>query len=199
MKKKIAIVGAGGHGKVVGEIAALNHYEIIDFFDDKIKKNKKFPFRIAGPVDKLKVLKNNYETFFVAIGDNKIRYKIIKWLKKLKVNLATLIHPNSTISQFSTIGVGTCIMANAVVNAGTLVNEGVIVNTSASIDHDCIIEAFSHISPNSSISGNVIIRKFSHIGTGTCIHPGINIGSNVKTAVGSRIFKDIIDNTVYKK
>ena len=31
MNKKIAIIGAGGHGKVVGEIALLNHYENIFF------------------------------------------------------------------------------------------------------------------------------------------------------------------------
>ena len=35
MNKKIAIIGAGGHGKVVGEIALLNQFETIDFFDDK--------------------------------------------------------------------------------------------------------------------------------------------------------------------
>ena len=40
MNKKIAIVGAGGHGKVVGEIALLNQYEIIDFFDDKYSEIK---------------------------------------------------------------------------------------------------------------------------------------------------------------
>ena len=38
MNKKIAIIGAGGHGKVVGEIALLNQFEIIDFFDDKEKE-----------------------------------------------------------------------------------------------------------------------------------------------------------------
>ena len=42
------------------------------------------------------------------------------------------------------------------------------------------------------------IGEFSHIGTGTAIHPGTNIGVNVKTAVGSKVFKDILDNNVYK-
>jgi hypothetical protein len=36
MNKKLAIIGAGGHGKVVGEIALLNQYENIDFFDDQM-------------------------------------------------------------------------------------------------------------------------------------------------------------------
>ena len=43
MNKKIAIIGAGGHGKVVGEIALLNQYDVIDFFDDKINEIKNFP------------------------------------------------------------------------------------------------------------------------------------------------------------
>ena len=38
MKNKIAILGAGGHGKVVGEIAYLNQYETINFFDKDEKK-----------------------------------------------------------------------------------------------------------------------------------------------------------------
>ena len=43
MSNKLAIIGAGGHGKVVGEIAFLNQYEIIDFFDDRINDIKNFP------------------------------------------------------------------------------------------------------------------------------------------------------------
>jgi UDP-3-O-[3-hydroxymyristoyl] glucosamine N-acyltransferase len=41
-------------------------------------------------------------------------------------------------------------MANAVINAGTFIKDGVIINTSASIDHDCLIDDFAHISPNCS-------------------------------------------------
>ena len=198
MNKKLAIIGAGGHGKVVGEIALLNQYEIITFFDDKENEIKEFPFTISGSLDYLKAHLKNYDAFFVAIGENKIRFNIIEWLKKNKMNIVSLVHPRSTISKFSSLGIGTCVMANAVINAGTLIKDGVIINSSASIDHDCVIENFAHISPNCSLSGSVRIGKFSHLGTGTSIHPGINIGNNVKTAVGSKVFKDILDDTVYK-
>ena len=40
MNKKLAIVGAGGHGKVVGEIATLSKYKIIDFNFKGEKTNK---------------------------------------------------------------------------------------------------------------------------------------------------------------
>ena len=198
MNKKLAIIGAGGHGKVVGEIALLNQYDTIDFFDDKISEIKNFPFGIVGNIELLKKNLKNYDDFFVAIGDNVIRCDKISWLKNEKKNIVSLIHPKSTVSQFSSIEAGSCVMANAVVNAGTNIKEGVIINTSSSIDHDCSIEDYSHISPNCSLSGNVRVGKFTHLGTGTSVHPRINIGQNVKTGIGSKIYKDILDNKIFK-
>ena len=199
MNNKLAIIGAGGHGKVVGEIALLNQYKLIDFFDDdQIKKTKEFPFTIIDTVDYLNKHLEDYDAFFVAIGDNETRSEKIEWLKKNKMNIVSLIHPKSTISKFSSIGIGTCVMANAVVNAGSLIKEGVIINTAASVDHDCLIEDFAHISPNCSVSGGVRIGKFTHLGTGTSVHPGIDIGNNVKSVIGSNVFKNILDDTIYK-
>ena len=198
MNNKIAIIGAGGHGKVVGEIALLNEYKSIHFFDDKYKEIKDFPFNISGSINCLKNNLNDYDKFFVAIGNNVKRFEKFEWLKKQQVNIVNLLHPNSTISKFSYLGAGTCVMANAVVNPGSLIKEGVIINTSASIDHDCFIDDFAHISPNCSLSGNVSVGKFTQLGTGTSVHPGINIGKNIKTGIGSKIYKNIVDNKIFK-
>jgi hypothetical protein len=37
------------------------------------------------------------------------------------------------------------------------------------------------------------------LGTGTSIHPGINVGDNVKTGIGSKIFRDILNNEIHKE
>lgn len=199
MNKKIAIIGAGGHGKVIGEIALLNQYNVIHFFDNRDKEIKEFPFTIVGNLDYLKDHLNEYDSFFIAIGENQKRYEIMQWLKKLNVkNIVNLIHPNSTVSKFSFLSSGTCIMANAVINPGTFIKEGVIINTSTSVDHDCIIDDFVHISPNSTLSGGIKVGKFTHLGSGTSVHPNIIIGNNVKIGIGSRVFKNILDNTIFK-
>ena len=121
MNKKLAIIGAGGHGKVVGEIALLNQYDNINFFDDRINDIKNFPFKITGNLNQLKNNLNNYDDFFVAIGDNKIRYEQILWLKKETMNIVSLIHPKSTISQYSNVELGSCVMANVAINPGTII------------------------------------------------------------------------------
>lgn len=198
MNKKLAIIGAGGHGKVVGEIASLNNYQVIDFFDDQFSKIKNYPFKIVGNLKKLELNLKSYDVFFVAIGDNKRRYHFLNWLKKKKIDAINLIHPKSTVSALSKLGNGICVMANAVINPGTKIKNGAIINTSASIDHDCIIEEVVHISPNCSISGGVSIGKFSHVGTGTSVHPCIHIGKYVKIGVGCRVFKNISDKSILK-
>ena len=198
MNKKLGIIGAGGHGKVVGEIALLNKYETIHFFDDNSSQIKEFPFSIVGSMDYLKEHIKDYDSFFVAIGDNLERFNKIEWLKKYETNIISLVHPKSTISRFSTFEKGCCVMANAVINPGVQIKEGVIINTSASVDHDCIIEEFAHLSPNCSLSGNVKIGKFTHLGSGTSVHPGIKVGRNVKSGVGSKIFENVLDETIYK-
>lgn len=197
MNKKLAIIGAGGHGKVVGEIALLNNYRSIFFFDDNFDKIENYPFKITNNLDYLNDHLNDYDDYFVAIGNNKLRSKKHLWLKREKMHLISLFHPKAVISKFSNIGIGTCVMANAVINADTKINEGVIINTSASIDHDCYLEDFVHISPNCSLSGGISIGKFSHLGSGTSVHPYVQIGENVKTGVGSKIYKNILNDITY--
>ena len=198
MKKNLAVIGAGGHGKVVGEIAILNNYENVHFFDDAYPTiDKNYPFPIIGNILTLEKKIKNYNSYFIAIGDNKIREEKTIFLSNLNINITNLIHPNATISRNIKLGVGICVMANAVINSGAVIGDGSIINTSSVVDHDCYINNFVHISPNCSLSGGVKIGELTHIGTGSAIHPSIKIGKNVKIGVGNKIFKNIEDNQIF--
>jgi len=195
--KKIAILGAGGHGKVVGEIAHLNNFKIIDFFDDNYKNIKNYPFSIKGNLNKFKKLYNQYDFWFISVGNNLERKDIFIKFKKFRKNLTNLIHPKSIVSKLSKLEYGICIMANSVVNAGSKIKKGSIINTSASIDHDCIICNFVHIAPNVTLCGNVLVDNETLIGAGSSVHPNTKIGKNVKIAIGSKVFRDLGDSLIY--
>ena len=66
MNKKLAIIGAGGHGKVVGEIALLNEYKIVDFFDDRANEINDFPFNVVDTLNYLKEHQNEYDDLKIA-------------------------------------------------------------------------------------------------------------------------------------
>ena len=97
MNKKIAIIGAGGHGKVVGEIALLNEYNIIDFFDDQMNEIKNFPFKIIGSIEFLKKNLKLYDNFLLQLETTKKDIIIFHGLKKKKQILLILFIQNQPL------------------------------------------------------------------------------------------------------
>ena len=119
--KELIIIGIGGHGKVIADIAYSNGYKVVLFLDD-IKKSFD-NHQVVGTIKDIdKFNSDNYE-FIVAIGKNKIRKIIQKELITKGFNITTLIHPSVVISPSVKIGKGTVVMANCVINAGTLIGE----------------------------------------------------------------------------
>ena len=93
MKNSLVIIGAGGHGRVCAEIAELNGYQKILFLDDGNAGN----IEIAGKTeDFIKYLSDC--DFFVAIGNNNVRRSFLYRIMENKGQIATLIHPDSTVS-----------------------------------------------------------------------------------------------------
>jgi sugar O-acyltransferase (sialic acid O-acetyltransferase NeuD family) len=86
-------------------------------------------------------------------------------------------------------------IAGTIVNADTRIGRGVILNTACSIDHDCIIECFSHISPGARLAGGVKVGRRSWIGIGAVVREGIHIGDDVIVGAGSVVVKDIKNGT----
>ncbi|HEZ6650307.1 TPA: NeuD/PglB/VioB family sugar acetyltransferase [Neisseria meningitidis] len=189
---KLAVIGAGGHGKVVAELAAaLGTYGEIVFLDDRAQGSIN-GFPVIGTT---LLLENSLspEQFDIAVGNNRIRRQIAEKAAALGFALPVLIHPDAYVSPSATVGQGSVVMAKAAVQAGSVLKDGVIVNTAATVDHDCLLDAFVHISPGAHLSGNTHIGEESWIGTGACSRQQIRIGSRATIGAGAVIVCDIPD------
>lgn len=195
-KDKLLIIGAGGHGRVVFDIAkSLCKYLEIAFLDDDFKKNCN-DYRVVGKIDDYPKFINNCD-FIVALGDGGVRKKISEMLVSSGANLVSLIHPQSVIGSNVTIEDGCAVMAGVVVNCGTIVKKGSILNTSSSVDHDCSIGEYCHISVGSHICGTVSIGDMTWIGAGATISNNINICTKCMIGAGTVVIKDIIEAGTY--
>jgi len=70
-----------------------------------------------------------------------------------------------------------------IVNAGSIIGNHVILNTNCSVDHDCVIEDFVHVSPGATICGGVKIKEGVHIGAGAVVLPNLTIGKELLLAL----------------
>ncbi len=196
MYDKLIIIGAGGHGKVVANIAMLNGYKEIYFLDDDTSKKYIGKYQIIGTIKDISKYKNEYD-FFIAIGDNKIRKKLTMLLLDNNIKPVSLIHPSAVIDSTVQIGSGVVVMASAVINADTTIGNNVIVNTASSIDHDCIINDYVHISPGVHVAGNVHVGEKSWLCIGSTIINNITVCEDIIVGAGATVINDLNKNGIY--
>lgn len=193
MSKKLMIIGASGHGKVIADIALKNGYEIAGFLDDNDSVKEIIGFPVLGKVSEIEKYQSECE-FMIAIGNNHIREKIAS---QYTVNWATLIHPAAVIGMDVQIGAGTVVMANAVINPSARIGKHCIINTGAVIEHDNVLKDYVHVSPNAALAGTVYIGKGTHIGVGACVKNNLQITENVVVGAGAAAVKNIEEAGVY--
>ena len=190
--KKLIIIGASGHGKVVADIAVQNGYQEIVFLDDNeaVKSCGKYP--VIGKTDEARRLDGD---IIVAIGNANIRKRILESMGGMK--LATLIHPAAVVANDVVIGEGTVAMAGAVVNPGAILGKGCIVNTCASIDHDCRVSDYVHVAVGGHLCGSVAVGERPWIGAGAVVSNNISVCGECMIGAGAVVVKDIKEPGTY--
>lgn len=189
--KRLLIVGASGHGKVVADIARLSGYGDITFLDDNPEIKQCGGYPVIGSCAKVNALDGDV---IVAIGNAPIREKLQKTIQKER--MATLIHPSAVVSD-AVIGRGTVVMAGAVINPGAVIGEGCIINTASSVDHDCRIGSYVHIAVGAHIAGSVEIGDETWIGAGATVSDNVSICGGCMIGAGAVVVEDITEPGTY--
>ena len=192
---KIIIIGAGGHGRVVADIARLNGYSEIYFLDDA-DIDKSGNYDVIGKVGEYKKYISGF-VFTVAIGNWRIRKEIYEKLISDSAEFVTLIHPMTSIGEDVVIEEGTVVMAGAVVNSGAKIGKCSIVNTCSSVDHDCNVGDYCHVSIGARLAGTVSVGNCTMIGAGAVVINNIRICDETIVGAGSVVVKDITDKGTY--
>lgn len=166
---KLIILGAGGHGKVVADIAQqANRYEKIFFLDDKSQKSN-----VLGKCEEYLKFKDEDVEMYPAFGNNKFR---IEWEEKLEnsgIKLAKIIHPLAYISPLAKIEDGCVVMPYAIINTNVKIAKGCIVNCGSIVDHDCILNKGCHLAPGAIVKGENILPEYTKVDSGEVISLGM--------------------------
>ena len=197
MHRKIMIIGANGHGKVIADIAtAMNCYHEIAFLCNFDHKTECMGYPIAERFSDAEKLIGDTE-FVVAIGEGHMRQKLQEQLEEKGAKIATLIHPSAVIGSRVQIGVGTVVMPGTVINAETVIGKGCIINTLSSVDHGCKLGDYVHIAVGAHVCGIVNIGQQTWIGAGATVINGVNVCADCMIGAGAVVVKNIKEAGTY--
>jgi sugar O-acyltransferase (sialic acid O-acetyltransferase NeuD family) len=193
-RTKVLLFGAGGHGRVVFDVLdRQGRYAVALVVDDAVEAGRDFcGMPVSGGREQLKDLDRlGISDAIIAVGDNRHREQVARFLAAARVSFIVAIDPGAQVGRDVTIGAGTVVMPGAVINAGTRIGEHAILNTSCSVDHDCRIESFVHVSPGVHAGGGCTFGEGAHIGIGATVIDGIRIGARAMIGAGAVVVDDV--------
>ncbi len=200
-KKKIILIGGGGHCKVVISILKkLDNFEIVGIVDNYKSESFVSGIKIMGTDDDLRdIYKSGIHNALITVGsikDNIKRYRLFNMAREIGYKFPIIISLEAIVDKNVRIDGGTVVMPGCIVNIDSSIGKNCIINTGSIMEHDCKIGDHCHIAPCAHISGVVNIGELSFIGIGVTIIQGIKIGKNVTIGAGSVVIKDIPDNVL---
>jgi sugar O-acyltransferase (sialic acid O-acetyltransferase NeuD family) len=188
----VAVIGAGGHAKVV--ISALLEVgrEVAGVFDDDPRKwgTTLLGVPVRGPIAELAA--TDYREAVITIGNNSVREKLSGQIKNLE--WLTVIHPKAYVHPSVQIAEGTVVFAGVVIQPDVIVGSHVIVNTGSTVDHDSVLGDYVHIAPGTHLAGGVQVGRGAFLGIGVVVIPYRRIGDWATIGAGGVVVSDIEDN-----
>jgi sugar O-acyltransferase (sialic acid O-acetyltransferase NeuD family) len=205
LPETVLVWGAGGHGRVVGDLVRAVGFQLFGYADaDSGKLGEPvgtLGVTVTHSEDQLisEVLRNarfpeGIDACALGVGENRARQRCLNAL--IGLELPALIHPSATISPTARVGRGTVVFPHAVVHSGAWVGDGVIVNTGSIVEHDCVLASAVHVSPGAVLCGGVRVGERSWIGAGSTVIPGVSIGSDATVGAGSTVIRDVADEDI---
>ena len=165
---RLIVLGAGGFGKTIADIAdQLQAYDEIKHLDDMSNSEG-----VIGKISDLEKFINDDTAFFSAIGDNSFRCELIERIQTLGGKVVSVIHPSAYISPTVKMERGVAILPHSSIGTNVVIGAGCIINMNATIDHDCILEDGVHIAPGAIVKGENHLPAYTKIESGIVVERG---------------------------
>ncbi len=167
---KLIILGAGGYGQTIADVAEQLGYEV-SFLDDNSDKATDTVHKAIGTCTNFAQYIGADTSFYPAFGNNESR---VAWLEKLVAagcTIPTIIHPTAYVSPKAHVYPGTSILPGAIVNTECIIKSGCIIDCGAIVDHECTLEEGVHVCLGA------IVKAENHLPRCMKVEAGMVIGN----------------------
>lgn len=200
MSRPVALIGSGGHAKVL--LAALRclHWTVSGIVDTRPGQGADMALGLPVLGDDAWLLSRGADFAGLVNGIAgaslpALRELVYRRFTEAGFRFPSLLHPNSFVDENVSLGQGAQVMAGAIIQPGATIGDNSIINTGSVIDHDCRIGCHTHVAPGCTLSGDVNVGDGTLVGVGTTVRQGIRIGTKCIIGAGSVVISDIPDGS----
>jgi sugar O-acyltransferase (sialic acid O-acetyltransferase NeuD family) len=191
---RLAIVGAGGYGRLALDVLIASGFEalIIGFYDDAHAElpDKVRGIPVLGDIGTLKSMLSVEEVHVVvAVTDNATRLRIANSIRGLGAKFFTAIHPAAYVSAEAVVGDGTVLAAGAVVHPDAALGSHCYVGPRAVVDRDAVVgagvwlSAGAAVGPGARVGVRAVLGQNSSVGRKAAVEDGAEI-AELSSVVG---------------
>ena len=192
MPGRLLILGAGGHGHAVADLAVECGWSVVGFTDHAATPERP---KILGSDDEAAALIRSHQVdaAVVGVGNTALgrRADLFLYLKSLGIGIPTLLHPRAVASRSCQVGEGTVVFAGSVLGAGVEVGDNAVLYSGVLVEHDCRIGDHAYLSPGVILSGSVLVEVGAFLGSGAVVLPGLTVGKGAVVGAGAVVTADV--------
>jgi UDP-perosamine 4-acetyltransferase len=191
---RLLILGAGGHGRAVADLARACGFTVAGF-TDRSPAAGALGTPVLGTDAELAALirAQRIDGGVVGVGNTALtrRAQLHEVLVAAGVPQPALVHPRATASPSATVGAGTVVFAGSVLGSGVRMGANAVLYSGVMVEHECVIGDHAYLSPGVVLSGQVTVEAGAFVGAGAVVLPGVRVGAGAVVAAGAVVTADV--------
>jgi sugar O-acyltransferase (sialic acid O-acetyltransferase NeuD family) len=192
MPGRLLVLGAGGHGRALADLASACGWTVAGFTDPAGAAAGEGVLGTDAAVEAL-LREHRLDGALVGVGNTALarRAELYELLCRLGAARPALVHPRATVSPAATLAPGAAVFAGCVLGTGVRVGENAVLYSGAIAEHGCRIGDHAYLSPGVVLSGDVAIERGAFLGAGAVVVPGVTIGVGAVVGAGAVVTGDV--------
>jgi sugar O-acyltransferase (sialic acid O-acetyltransferase NeuD family) len=184
----IVIVGAGGHGREVLDVAEACGRSCLGFLDDGEPDVALLAARgmtVLGPT----TMSVDAE-LLIGVGSSRARADLARRLGSATTAPA-VVHPTASVGSGVRLGAGSVLCAGVRLTTNITIGRHGYVGPNATIGHDAVIEDTVTVLPGAVLSGAVVAEEQVSVGAGAVVVQGVVLGAGCTVGAGAVVLRDV--------
>jgi sugar O-acyltransferase (sialic acid O-acetyltransferase NeuD family) len=186
---QLIIIGAGGFGREVRDLAYDAGRHVVGFLDDSPQEDPPLHAPVFGPpswADDVEV------PYAVAVGNPLVKQQLVDRASEAgRDAAAAILHPSATVGQDVVIAEGSLIAAGCIITTNVTLGTHVVLNLGCTVGHDAIVGDFVSAMPGVHVSGAVRLGKGAFLGTNSAVLEGVTVGDGATVGAGAVVTHDV--------